>query len=169
MKKKTGLVGCLILAILMFAAYVQSSDQAVSALQREANTSAQEKSTPADTTATAEPSLIGEWTMITADTIPAGSLIVREDGTYTRGDNNASVTGPYVLDTSKSPYALDLCLGECGAPGSEWTTLFCIFRFHTADTLELRHSPTDKRYTEFTDKADENTIFYVLRKSEPTE
>ncbi len=160
MKKKTGLVGCLVLAVLMFTACGQSSDQ-------EANTSAQEKSSPADTTTIIEPSLIGEWIMITADTIPAGFLIVREDGTYTRGDNSASVTGPYVLDMSQSPYALDLCIGECGGPGSKWTTLVCIFRFHTADTLELRHSPTDKRYTEFAEKADENTKFYVLKTAKP--
>lgn len=169
MKKKTGLVGCLILAVLMFAAYVQSSDQDAGTLQREANTTAQEKSTPVDTTPAAEPSLFGEWIMITADTIPAGFLIVREDGTYTRGDNSASVTGPYVLDTSQSPYTLDLCVGECGGAGSKWTTLFCIFRFHTADTLELRYPPTDKRYTEFAEEADKNTMFYVLKKAEPAE
>ena len=156
MKKRTNFRGILILVVLMFAACGQSSDQ-------KADTSAQEKSAPAEVTPAAEPNLIGEWTVISTDSTHHVGLIVREDGTYIRSDVDASVTGPYKLDMAQSPYALDLCVGECGGPGSEWTTLFCIFRFHTADTLELRYSPTHKRYKEFAEKPGEHTVFYVLK------
>ena len=55
--------------------------------------------------------------------------------------------GRYELDLSTDPVRIDLCLGNCGEPGSEWTTLFGILRFHTEDRLEIRTSP-DSNYPE---------------------
>lgn len=159
MKKRTSLAEIVILVVLLLAACGQSSDQ-------KADTSSQKKSAPTEVTPAAEPNLIGEWTVISTDSTHHVGLIVREDGTYTRMDVDASVTGPYELDTTQSPYALDLCISKCGGPGSEWTTLFCIFRFHTVDTLELRYSPTGERYKEFAEKPTENTVFYLLKTAE---
>ena len=163
MKKRTSVMGILFLVVLWLAASGQSSDQT-------ADTSTSKKSAQAETTPLTDLSLIGEWTAISGDSTENVGLIIREDGTYTRTTVDASVTGPYDIDTTQSPYALDLCVGKCGGPGSEWTTLFCIFRFHTADTLELRPSPTGERYKEFADEPAENTIFYLRKTAEsPTE
>ena len=159
MKKRTSVTAILLLVVLLLAASGQSPDQ-------KADTSASKKNAPAEVIPVAEPSLIGEWTVIPADSTDNVGLVVREDGTYTRMAVDASVTGPYDLDTTQSPYALDLCVSECGGPGSEWTTLFCIFRFHTADTLELRYSPTGERYKEFAEKPGESTVFYLLKTTE---
>lgn len=122
--------------------------------------------TVVEPTEEAGPSLIGEWTLIESKVDSVGSLIVREDGTYTRSFSGGSVTGPYVADLTKPPFKLDLCVGECGAPGSEWTTIFSIFRFHSADTLELHNSPSGERFTEFAKEPDENTYLYVRKQGE---
>ena len=161
--KRTTILGVLFLVVLLLVASAQSTDQ-------KADTSTSKKNAPAEVTPVADPSLIGEWVTIPADSTDNIGLIVREDGTYTRAAVDASVTGPYDLDTTQTPFALDLCVGECGGPGSEWTTLFCIFRFHTADTLELRYSPTGERFKEFAEEPSENTIFYLRKTTEsPTE
>ena len=159
MKKRTNIAGILILVVLLLATCGQSSDQKV-------DTSTQKKNAPAEVTPVAEPNLIGEWTVISTDSTDDVGLIVREEGTYTRMVVDGSVTGPYDLDMTQSPYALDLCVSKCGGPGSEWTTLFCIFRFRTVDTLELRYSPTNERYKEFAENPAENTVFYFLKTTE---
>jgi len=161
MKKRTNVAGILLFVVLMLAVCGQSSDQ-------KADTSTQKKNVPAEVTPAAEPNLIGEWTVISTDSTDDVSLIVREDGTYTRLIVDGSVTGPYDLDMTQSPYALDLCVSKCGGPGSEWTTLFCIFRFNTADTLELRFSPTSERYKEFEEKPTKETVFYLLKTTKST-
>lgn len=109
-----------------------------------------------------EKTLLGTWVIDFFGDLPDGGLVFRSDGTYTRSDTDtkgvsSAVTGPYELDTSVEPYALDLCIEKCGGPGSEWTTLFCILRFLPDGTMEIRMSPDGKRPAEFAEKPGENT------------
>jgi hypothetical protein len=159
MTKITIYAGMLIFAVMMSVAFGQSAD-------KKADTLKPEKKATAEVKPAAEPSLVGEWTVIAKDSTYRVGLVVRDDGTYTRQLVDASVTGPYKLDMKQTPYAIDLCVGKCGGPGSEWTTLFCIFRFHTADTLEVRYSPSGERFKEFAEEPDENTVFYLLQKGD---
>ena len=115
-----------------------------------------------------QPSLVGEWELIPNNILAEGSLKIGSDGKYTRAEKpvngtGSSVTGPYIADNTVTPATIDLCLGECGGPGSEWTTMFCIYRFNTADRLEIRCSPDSKRPTEFATEPDAYTMLYVRK------
>nr|MBN2278541.1 hypothetical protein [candidate division Zixibacteria bacterium] len=163
MKKSLVFLFVLILTLPVLVVCGQASDQ-------KTEPAVQEKA-PAEQAAAEQPSIIGEWTMLPTKMLAGGSLIIGSDGKYTRADKPiegtaSSVTGPYKLDKTATPAAIDLCVGECGGPGSEWTTLFCIYRFHTADTLEIRYSPDSKRPTDFAEKPDDNTMIFVRKPAE---
>jgi len=168
MPKKT-LLSCLILfTALILITCGQASDQKVDTTDTaEAETALTETATPAET-----PSLLAEWNQLPKGESPGGGLIIRDDGTYTRWDDHpdvkgASVTGPYEVDLAVTPHTLDLCVGECGAPGSEWTTLFCIFQLHGADTLEVRFAPDGNRRDAFVGETDQDTYFYTRKAEAP--
>jgi len=119
-----------------------------------------------------KPSLIGDWIMVSSVNLDGGELHFSDDGKYVKKMNYkdktaASISGPYITDMSKTPYTVDLCIGKCGAPGSEWTTQFCIFRFPSPDSLEIRISPDSKHPTEFAKPDDKQTEFYIRKKAEP--
>lgn len=70
-----------------------------------------------------------------------------------------------VLDASQEPYAIDLCVGECGAPGSEWTTTFGILRFISDNEAEIYFDPSGQRPVSF-DNTEEANIHHITRKTE---
>ncbi len=165
MQHKTLFSFLILMGILLLVSCGQSSDKKTETPPAE---TAAVETAPADET----PSLYAEWSQLPKGESPGGGLIIREDGTYTRWDDHpdvkgASVTGPYQVDMAVTPHALDLCVGECGGPGSEWTTLFCIFQFHGADTLEVRFAPDNKRYGAFADESDERTYYYTRKGPAP--
>jgi hypothetical protein len=70
-----------------------------------------------------------------------------------------------VLDASQEPYAIDLCVGECSAPGSEWTTTFGILRFISNNEAEIHFDPSGQRPASF-DNTEEANIHHLSRKTE---
>jgi hypothetical protein len=59
--------------------------------------------------------------------------------------------GEYKLNSNVSPITIDICLGECGNAGAEWTTCFGILRVLPNDTLEILTSPDSNYPTSFPD------------------
>jgi hypothetical protein len=109
--------------------------------------------------------LIGEWIIAPVNDFKPGELIVKDEKYYTmtRWDNEtsgATLTGEYKFDVSEEIYAIDFCLGECGQPGSEWTTQVGILRFISKDAMEIQFSSDGKRLTQFSPKDND---FYFLR------
>ena len=118
--------------------------------------------------------LIGTWTYVPDKFILDGEITFGEDGVYTKSELDkdsvrAGLTAHYVFDKSAQPYKIQLCLGECGASGSEWTTSFGIVRFLTADSMEIRFSPDGKYPTEFNPEPDQYTRFMNRRLEEKTD
>jgi hypothetical protein len=58
------------------------------------------------------------------------------DRTWPDG-SKAEVKGGFELNSKREPATLRLCLGDCNADGSEWTSMFCIVREGTDDMLEI--------------------------------
>jgi hypothetical protein len=115
-----------------------------------------------------ELSIIGTWAIEPNKHILEGELTFQTDGKYSKTEkgtdsSSATIKGEYEFDNSEQPITLDLCFGKCGGPGSEWTTRFGIMRFLSADKIEIRHSPTDKRPTEFTKERDEYTLILTRK------
>ncbi|MBN2227645.1 MAG: hypothetical protein JW763_09805 [candidate division Zixibacteria bacterium] len=165
MPHKLLFTGLILIAAFLLISCEQSSD-------KNAETPSEEPAATETAPAESAPSLYAEWSQLPKGESPGGGLIIREDGTYTRWDDHpdvkgASATGPYEVDMTVAPHALDLCVSECGGPGSEWTTLFCIFRFHGADTLEVRFAPDNNRYGAFADESDERTYLYTRKGPAP--
>lgn len=107
--------------------------------------------------------IVGEWDIAPYNGVVSGKIIFSENGTYETSEKHNDGTGvgkkgQYRVDCSVAPARIDLCLGKCGAPGSEWTTLFCILRFHTDDGLEIRMSPDGNYPQEFSKKGDDYTM-----------
>lgn len=114
--------------------------------------------------------LIGEWTIAPINDLKPGELIVKDEKQYsmTRWDEEtigSTLTGEYKFDTSPEIYTIDFCVGECGRPGSEWTTQIGILRFITEDEIEIQFSPDGVRPVEFTPKEND---FYFLKLTRKT-
>jgi hypothetical protein len=112
--------------------------------------------------------IIGEWTMLDENNNLKVSLIFKDPYNYemteARDDGmKVSRKGEYKLYVSEKPYAIDLCLEKCGAPGSEWTTYFGIIRFLSKDEIEIRTSPSGTRPSEF-NAADKEYTMILSRK-----
>ncbi|MFH2056737.1 MAG: hypothetical protein ABIJ61_12325, partial [bacterium] len=120
------------------------------------------------------PSIVGVWTVVKSENVLEGELTLNEDGSFSKMEMHkdsvrAGMEGKYLFDNTQQPFAIDICLGECGAPGSEWTTTHGILRFLNADRIEIRWSDTDKRPTEFAAEPDYNTVILVRKVMEETE
>ncbi len=112
--------------------------------------------------------IIGTWAIEPSKHILDGELTFQADGKYSKTEmgtdsTSATIQGEYELDMSEQPITLDLCFGKCGGPGSEWTTRFGILRFLSADKIEIRHSPSDKRPKEFSKERDEYTLILTRK------
>jgi hypothetical protein len=112
--------------------------------------------------------IIGQWTMLDENGNLKVSLIFKDLHTYEMteyqdGKMRVGRKGEYKLDVTSEPYAIDLCLEKCGAPGSEWVTYFGIMRFLSKDEIEIRTSPTGTRPDDF-DAADKEYTMVLARK-----
>ena len=112
--------------------------------------------------------IIGEWTMLDENGNLKVSLIFKDQHNYEMteardGEMKVGRKGEYKLDVTSEPYAIDLCLEKCGAPGFEWVTYFGIIRFLSKDEIEIRTSPTGTRPDDF-DAADKEYTMILSRR-----
>ena len=112
--------------------------------------------------------IIGEWTMHDENGNLKVSLIFKDQHNYEMteardGEMKVGRKGEYKLDVTSEPYAIDLCLEKCGAPGFEWVTYFGIIRFLSKDEIEIRTSPTGTRPDDF-DAADKEYTMILSRR-----
>jgi len=106
--------------------------------------------------------LVGEWIVASKHDTDPGKAVFKVDHTYTLEEHHpdgtaVTHTGHYKLDASQDPIAIDLCLGECGIPGSEWTTTFGILRFLSDGEAEIHFDPSGTRPTSFEAVTEANT------------
>lgn len=113
--------------------------------------------------------MVGEWEIAPYDGVLSGRVVFNPNGTHNTEEKHtdghgAGRKGGYVLDISCSPARVQLCVGECGIPGSEWTTLFSIVRFHSEDSMEIRFSPDGTYPAEFAKGDDDYTMMLTRTK-----
>ena len=94
--------------------------------------------------------LQGKWNIAPNQRLTQGDVEFKADRTYLLKERHHDKTwvttkGQYRLYPSTNPVRIDLCLGRCGQPGSEWTTRFGIIRFLSNDQAEIETSP-DKNH-----------------------
>lgn len=114
--------------------------------------------------------LLGKWTVADKFGKGDGEAEFNADNTYILTEIHPDGTGvthkgQYKLDLSRKPYAIDLCVGECGVPGSEWTTTFGVLRFISDDKAEIHFDPSGQRPASFDNTEDAN-IHQLTRKAE---
>jgi hypothetical protein len=113
--------------------------------------------------------ILGEWVIVPSNWVASGTIVFYDNGRYKSNEKRTDGIGvgregEYILDLSADPVRIDLCLGECGKPGSEWTTLFGILRFHDDGTLEIRTSPDSNYPKKFSKKQDDYTMMLTRGK-----
>lgn len=113
--------------------------------------------------------LLGEWIIAPIKGFRPGSLTVNDESHYTMTRYHdaavgATLKGEYSFDTTREPYAIDFCLGDCDNPGAEWTTQVGILRFVSRDEIEIQFDPAGKRPQEFTPKDDDPYFARLTRK-----
>ena len=88
-------------------------------------------------------SVSGKWILESAAEELNGGTMEFKDGMqysfykrYTDG-TGAEVKGSYLLEEGESSHRLRLCLGDCHAAGSEWTSTFCLIRLGAGGKLEI--------------------------------
>ncbi len=96
----------------------------------------------------------GKWNLAPNKRATEGTIDFSAKGTYElyeKHHDGAGVTtkGEYRLNEKSSPVRIDLCVGRCGAPGSEWTTRFGIIRVLPDGKLEIYTSKTEKHPSDF--------------------
>lgn len=102
-----------------------------------------------------EETILGEWNMVSnGDGFLEATILFDQDHGYQLDrrwpdGSAAGIKGSYELDSKRSPATLKLCLGDCNAAGSEWTTMFCITRMKGADRLEIMFSDSGEFPGEF--------------------
>ena len=110
--------------------------------------------------------ILGEWQIAENARTQSGTISFKPNGLYEMEEklqdgDTVGTKGEYKLNLEASPYTIDICLGQCGAPGSEWTTRFGIFRVLSNDKIEIRTSPDANYPSDFSvDPTDE--YFMVL-------
>ncbi|MFO7934341.1 MAG: hypothetical protein R6U78_09675 [Bacteroidales bacterium] len=116
-----------------------------------------------------EKDIMGRWILeSTGDQLDGGILNFQENGTYVfRKDfsdgTRAELKGGYLLDSGSSPARLRLCLGDCSAAGSEWTSEFCILRITPDDMLEIFMSSAGVYPRTFPDDMDAERMYVFDR------
>lgn len=114
--------------------------------------------------------LIGKWSVADKFGKGDGEAEFKADNTYILTEIHPDGTGvthkgQYKLDNSQEPFAIDLCVGECGVPGSEWTTTFGILRFISENEAEIHFDPSGQRPASF-DNAEKGNTHSMTRKTE---
>jgi len=108
--------------------------------------------------------IVGKWKISPNKRAKAGSIVFNKNRTYEMNEKfhdgtGAGTKGEYKLNSKVTPITIDLCLGQCGQPGSEWTTRFGILNVLSNDMLEIYISPDGKYASDFAnDLTDGNTL-----------
>ena len=90
-----------------------------------------------------EKSIPGNWKMVSnGDGFLEATLLIDPDHNYKLNrkwpdGSTAEVKGMYELDPGTKPATLRLCMGDCNAAGSEWTSMYCIVRLGGNGLLEM--------------------------------
>lgn len=106
----------------------------------------------------------GEWEIAENERIKTGHIIFDGKGRYEMHENcqdgtGVAIKGEYRIYQDSEPARIDLCLQDCGNPGSEWTTRFGIIRMKSDDEIEIFTSP-DGNYPD--DFPGDNTSEYSM-------
>lgn len=122
--------------------------------QNRTSQSSQLQSGPGQATTVAN--LEGKWAMAPNKRVKQGTITFYSNNNYLMEErlhdgSGVSHKGEFKINSQASPPRLDLCLQKCGAPGSEYTTSFSIFRFLPEGKLEIRSSPDGKYPSAFND------------------
>lgn len=113
--------------------------------------------------------LLGKWILQENERAVSGEIIFLENNKYElieilkdKEKTKVSRKGSYVLNSKSKPVIIDLCLGDCNQPGSEWVTLFSIMRFGDESRLEIRASNSQEHPIEFSnEKIDSGTMLFI--------
>lgn len=90
-----------------------------------------------------EKDIKGKWLMVSnGNDFLGGHILFKEGGTYEfyrkwPDGSGAEIAGGYELDLDSNPTRLKICLGDCGAAGSEWTSNFGLVRLKERNQLEV--------------------------------
>ena len=98
--------------------------------------------------------ILSKWTLAPNKRAAEGSIVFSDNGFYELSEKfhdgaKVGTKGQYLLNEKSSPTKIDLCVGKCGKPGSEWTTRFGIIRVLSEGKLEIHTSKTEKHPTAF--------------------
>jgi len=109
--------------------------------------------------------ILGEWQIAENGRAKSGMIIFNSNGLYEMDEklqdgDRVGTKGGYKLNQDTSPYTIDLCVGQCGAPGSEWTTRFGILRVISNDKIEIRTSPDGNYPVDFS--VDPTDKYYMI-------
>ena len=105
--------------------------------------------------------ILGKWQIAENGRAKSGTITFQANGLYEMDEklqdgSGVGTKGGYKLNPKITPYTIDLCVGQCGAPGSEWTTRFGILKVVSNNKIEIRTSPDANYPTDFsTDPLDE--------------
>ena len=98
--------------------------------------------------------IIGKWEMTPNKYVLKSTISFDKNGTYNmeqklKDNSGVGTNGGYKIDNNFNPVRIDLCLGKCGKPGSEWTTRFGIIRALSNDKVEICNSPNGNYPSDF--------------------
>ena len=114
--------------------------------------------------------IVGKWTIAPNTRAAQGTIVFNRNGSYELQEQLADATGVgtkggFKLNSRVTPATIDLCLGKCDEPGSEWTTRFGIIRVLPGGQLEIRTSSDGKYPSGFSDDtSDEQTMILTRSK-----
>jgi len=94
--------------------------------------------------------IVGKWNISPNNRSSEGSIVFDASGGYEMKEtlldgDGVATKGEYKLDDNAEPSKIDLCLGKCDNPGSEWTTRFGIVRALSNGKVEI-HISSDEKY-----------------------
>lgn len=98
--------------------------------------------------------ILGKWQIAENGRAKTGTISFEANGLYEMDEklqdgSGVGTKGGYKLNSKTNPYTIDLCVGQCGAPGSEWTTRFGILKVVSNDKIGIRTSPDANYPTDF--------------------
>lgn len=98
--------------------------------------------------------VLGKWNLLSSERVVSGHVTFSPNGMYEMREEHGDGTGvtregQYSLDESASPARIELCLGDCGGEGSQWTSIFGIVRALSDKKVEMRFSEDGNYPVEF--------------------
>lgn len=110
----------------------------------------------------------GKWRIDPNKRMKRGIITFRANRTYQMEEwlqdgDHVGRKGQFKISRETSPFRMDLCLLRCGAPGSEYTTYFSIFRFLPDGRVEIHFSPEGKYPKKFNNGAKDGYTMILTR------